>query len=96
MIAYYVNVADEIQPQDIQVVHSTVDSTEEPLSEGYDFRRALATTICEKVLTKYNLEDAVITVSRDSGDVLVRLVPLKEDPEWIEDMEDMLDDGRID
>ena len=96
MIAYYVNVADENQLQDIQVVHSTVDSTEEPLSEGYDPRRALATTICEKVLTKYNLDDVVITVSRDSGDVLVRLVPLKDDPAWIEDMEALLNDGCID
>ena len=78
MHAYYLNVADERQPQDIRVVSSTVGSDEEPLAEGYDFRRALTSTICEKVLTKYNIDDAVITIDF-SGGMHIKLLPLSHD-----------------
>ena len=92
LAAFYMNVADNQQPQDIQVVHSVVSSEEEPLADGYDLRRAIATTVCEKVLTRYNLTNA--TVAIDCGDgMVIRLAPLSSIPEIEEPEETVVDDG---
>ena len=92
MRAYYLNVADERQPQDIQVVSSTMSADEEPLAEGYDFRRALTSTICEKVLTKYNIDDAVITIDF-SGGMHIKLLPLSHGGDCREEENTRDEDG---
>ena len=81
MQAFYVNVAAEEQPQDIQVVRSTVAAYEEPLDEVYDVRRAIATTICERVLSKYNLDHVTVTLDGGTG-LFIKLAPLPTEDTW--------------
>lgn len=84
MIAYYVNVADERdQRADMQIVRSHTVDGEEPVDVGYDFRRALAETVCEQVLSKYNL--SAVTVTIKAPEFEVTLSPLALDPLWVED-----------
>ena len=78
MISYYINVADERDLQDIQVVRSHTFDNEAPLEAGYDVRRSVAQTICEKVLTKFNLNAVEITVRGEGLDIT--LTPLRSDP----------------
>ena len=78
MISYYVNVADERDLPDIQVVRSHTFDNEAPLKAEYDVRRSVAQTICEKVLTKFNLNAVEITVRGEGLDIT--LAPLRSDP----------------
>lgn len=83
MQAFYVNVSSEEQPQDMQVVRSSVNCTEEPLDVGYDPRRAIAETVCEKVLTKYNLNEVTVTIQGEGLDIT--LLPLSKDETYFDE-----------
>lgn len=83
MQAFYVNVSSEEQPQDMQVVRSSVSCTEEPLDVGYDLRRAIAETVCEKVLTKYNLNEVTVTIQGEGLDIA--LLPLSKDVTYFDE-----------
>lgn len=76
MRAFYTNVSAEDQPQDMQIIRSTVEEGEQSIGVGYDLRRALASTICEKVLTKYNLNEVTVTVSGEG--LNIEILPLTE------------------